>query len=43
VNKVGLEVSMNPNLLDPKFIMLAAVVILVIAVFAWVYVQKRRR
>jgi hypothetical protein len=32
----------NPNLLDPKFIMLAAVVILVIAVLAWVYVQKRR-
>src|ERR1035438_1503268 len=33
---------MNLNLLDPKFIMLAAVVILVIAVLAWVYVQKRR-
>ena len=33
---------MNPNVLDPKYIMLAAVVILVIAVFAWVYVQKRR-
>jgi hypothetical protein len=32
----------NPNVLDPKYIMLAAVVILVIAVFAWVYVQKRR-
>ena len=33
---------MNPNLLDPKFIMLAAVVILVIAVLAWVCLQKRR-
>ena len=33
---------MNPNLLDPKFIMLAAAVILVIAVLAWLYVQKRR-
>jgi hypothetical protein len=33
---------MNPHLLDPKFIMLAAVVILVIAVLAWMYVQKRR-
>jgi hypothetical protein len=32
----------NPNVLDPKYIMLAAVVILVIAVSAWVYVQKRR-
>jgi hypothetical protein len=34
---------MNPHLLDPKFIMLAGVVILVIAVLAWLYVQKRRR
>jgi hypothetical protein len=33
---------MNLNLLDPKFIMLAGVVILVIGVLAWVYVQKRR-
>jgi hypothetical protein len=33
---------MNLNLSDPKFIMLAAVVILVIAVFAWLYVRKRR-
>lgn len=33
---------MNPNLLDPKFIMLAAVVILVIAVLTWLYMQKRR-
>ena len=33
---------MNINLSDPKFIVLAAVVILVIAVLAWVYVRKRR-
>jgi hypothetical protein len=33
---------MKLNLLDPKFIVLAAVVILVIAVLAWVYVRKRR-
>jgi hypothetical protein len=33
---------MNEYLLDPKFIMLAGVVILVIAVVAWLYVQKRR-
>src|ERR1700675_3257378 len=33
---------MNLNLLDPKFIVLAAVVILVIALLAWVYVRKRR-
>jgi hypothetical protein len=33
---------MNPHLLDPKFIMLAGVVILVIAVLAWLYLQKRR-
>ena len=33
---------MNPHLLDPKFIMLAGVVILVIAVLAWLYMQKRR-
>src|SRR6202140_5545753 len=33
---------MNLNLLDPKFIVLGAVVILVIAVLAWVYVRKRR-
>src|ERR1700727_2696437 len=33
---------MNPHLLDPMFIMLAGVVILVIAVLAWMYVQKRR-
>ena len=33
---------MNEHLLDPKFIMLAVVVILVIAVLAWLFVQKRR-
>ena len=33
---------MNPNLLDPKFIMLAGVVVLIIAVLAWLYVRKRR-
>jgi len=34
---------MNLNLLDPKLIVLAAVVILVVAVLAWLYVRKRRR
>src|SRR6202167_1658651 len=33
---------MNEHLLDPKFIMLAGVVILVFAVLAWMFVQKRR-
>src|ERR1700691_1643317 len=33
---------MTEHLLDPKFIMLAGVVILVIAVLAWMYVQERR-
>jgi hypothetical protein len=33
---------MNEHLLDPKFIMLAGVVMLVIAVLMWLYVQKRR-
>ena len=33
---------MNPNLLDPKLIVLAAAVILVGAVLAWLYVRKRR-
>src|SRR5580693_9160834 len=33
---------MNPHLLDPMFIMLAGVVVLVIAVLAWLYVQKRK-
>ncbi|MGA8310080.1 MAG: hypothetical protein WB755_08630, partial [Terriglobales bacterium] len=34
---------MNLNLLDPKLIVLAAVVILVIAVLAWLYVRSRKR
>ena len=33
---------MNEHLLDPKFIMLAGVVILVIAMLGWLYMQKRR-
>jgi hypothetical protein len=33
---------MNEHLLDPKFIMLAGVVILIIAALAWLYVRKRR-
>ncbi|MGA2019239.1 MAG: hypothetical protein ABSH02_01520 [Candidatus Sulfotelmatobacter sp.] len=33
---------MNLNLLDPKLIMLVAVVILIIAVLAWLYMRKRR-
>jgi hypothetical protein len=33
---------MNLNLLDPKLMVLAAVVILVIAVLAWLYVRNRR-
>ena len=34
---------MNLNLLDPKFIVVVAMVILVIAAVAWLYVRKRRR
>jgi hypothetical protein len=34
---------MNLNLLDPKLIALAAVVVLLIAALAWLYVRKRRR
>jgi len=34
------EVLMNLNLQDPKLIVVAAVVILVIAVLAWLYVAK---
>ncbi len=33
---------MNLNLLDPKLIALAAAVIVIIAVLAWLYVRKRR-
>jgi hypothetical protein len=36
------EVSMNLNLLDPKLIALAAVVVVLIAALAWLYVRKRR-
>jgi hypothetical protein len=36
-----MEISMNEYLQDPKYIMLAGVVILVIAVMAWLFVQKR--
>ena len=34
---------MNLSLTDPKLIVLAAVVILVIAVLAWLYMRKRRK
>jgi hypothetical protein len=33
---------MNLNLMDPKFIVVAAVMILLVAVLAWFYVRKRR-
>ncbi len=33
---------MNLSLMDPKVIVLAVVVILIIAVLAWLYVRKRR-
>jgi hypothetical protein len=33
---------MNGNLLDPKYLMLAGVVILVIAVVGWLFVEERR-
>jgi hypothetical protein len=36
------EISMNLDLLDPKMIALVAAVIVSIAVFAWLYVRKRR-
>jgi hypothetical protein len=36
------EDSMNLNLMDPKFIALVVVVILIIAALAWLYVRKRR-
>jgi hypothetical protein len=32
---------MNLNLMDPKLIVLAAAMILVIAVLAWLYMRKR--
>jgi hypothetical protein len=43
VNKFSfVEVSMNFNLMDPKVIALAAAVIVIVAVGAWLYVRKRR-
>jgi hypothetical protein len=43
VNKLrGVEVSMNLDLMDPKLIVLAAVVILIIAALAWLYVRNRK-
>ena len=33
---------MNLNLTDPRLIALAAVVIVIVAVAAWLYVRKRR-
>jgi|SRR5579864_151404 len=33
---------MHPNLLDPKLIVLAAAVILIIAALAWLYMRQRR-
>jgi hypothetical protein len=37
-----MEVSMNLNLTDPKLIGLAAIAVVIIAVFVWLYVRKRR-
>src|SRR5271165_4296698 len=43
VNKPGfVEVSMNVNFMDPKLIALAAAVIVIVAVGAWLYIRKRR-
>jgi hypothetical protein len=43
VNGLGfVEVSMNLNLIDPRLIALAAGIILIVAVGAWLYVRKRR-
>ncbi|MFZ3213657.1 MAG: hypothetical protein WA188_19300, partial [Terriglobales bacterium] len=33
---------MNLSLMDPKLIVLAVAVVLIIAVLAWLYVRKRR-
>src|ERR1039457_3963491 len=38
-----MEVSMNPDLLDPKLIVLTAAVIVIVAVLVWLYVRNRRR
>jgi hypothetical protein len=37
-----MEVSVNLNLLDPKLIVLAAALILIVAALVWFYVRKRR-
>jgi hypothetical protein len=43
VNKLGfVEVSMNFNLIDPRVIAVAAAVIVIVTVAAWLYVRKRR-
>jgi hypothetical protein len=43
VNKLDREeVSMNLNLMDPRLIALAAGIIVIVAVGAWLYVRKRR-
>jgi len=43
VNKLGfVEVSMNFNLMEPRVIAVAAAVIVIVAVAAWLYVRKRR-
>jgi hypothetical protein len=33
---------MNPNLMDPKLIVIAAVVVLIFAALVWLYVRKRK-
>jgi hypothetical protein len=43
VNQPGfVEVSMNVNWMDPRLIALAAAVIVIVAVGAWLYARKRR-
>jgi hypothetical protein len=41
--KTVLEVPMNLDLLDPKVIVLAAVLIVIAAVLVWLFVRNRRR
>jgi len=44
LRKTGfMEGSMNLDLLDPKLIILVAMVILVLAALTWLYLRKRRR